>query len=173
MKRRVRAAVIVALMLPALVGGVSAQTRAAPAALEPAFLRWSTGPVRLDGVLNDPAWLAADSLSDFTQLDPDEGQPATERTVVRLLGTAEGLYIGLAAYDSVPRRIGRAQLRRDADLSSDDTFTLLLDPQRDRRSGYLFSVNPNGALYDAEILGPDDTNSDWDGRWDARARLTS
>ena len=90
MKRRVRAAVIVALMLPALVGGVSAQTRAAPAALEPAFLRWSTGPVRLDGVLDDPAWLAADSLSDFTQLDPDEGQPATERTVVRLLGTAEG-----------------------------------------------------------------------------------
>ena len=73
----------------------------------------------------------------------------------------------------MPRRIGRAQLRRDADLSSDDTFTLLLDPQRDRRSGYLFSVNPNGALYDAEILGPDDTNSDWDGRWDARARLTS
>jgi hypothetical protein len=161
------------LGLPLAAGTATAQTLGAPAALQPAFLRWTTGPVQLDGVLDEPAWRAADSLSDFTQLDPDEGKPATEATVVRLLGTAEGLYIGLVAHDSVPARIGRAQLRRDADLSSDDSFTILLDPQRDRRTGYLFSINPNGALYDAEILGPDDTNGDWDGRWDARARVNS
>jgi hypothetical protein len=171
--RRTGAAVLAALVLPVAVRTATAQTPAAMAALEPAFLRWTAGPIQLDGVLDEPAWRRADSLSDFTQLDPDEGEPATERTVVRLVGTAEGLYIGLVAHDSVPARIGRAQLRRDADLSSDDSFTILLDPQRDRRTGYLFSVNPNGAMYDAEIQGPDDTNSDWDGRWDARARLTN
>jgi hypothetical protein len=128
--------------------------------------------VLLDGVLDEPAWLTTDSITDLTQLDPAEGEPATERTVVRLLATTAGLYVGLQAHDSSPGQVGRAQLRRDADLGSDDAFTILLDPQRDRRSGYLFSVNPNGAMYDAEIQGPDDTNSDWDGRWDARARLT-
>jgi hypothetical protein len=138
-----------------------------------AVLRWDSGAIQLDGMLDEPAWLGTDSITDFTQLDPAEGEPASERTVVRLLGTTEGLYVGLQAHDSLPAQVGRAQLRRDADLSSDDAFTILLDPQQDRRSGYVFSVNPNGAMYDAEILGPDDTNGDWDGRWDARARLTS
>ncbi|MBA2458902.1 MAG: hypothetical protein H0V43_08110 [Gemmatimonadales bacterium] len=148
LSRLIRAAGLGALALTAVATGAGAQV---PAALEPALLRWTAGPV---------------------QLDPEEGDPATERTVVRLLGTARGLYIGLLAYDSVPGEIGRAQLHRDADFTSDDSFTILLDPQQDRRTGYLFSVNPNGALYDAEIMGPDDTNPEWDGRWDAHARLT-
>jgi hypothetical protein len=170
--RRIGTAILAALGLPCVAGAATAQTSDGRAALEPAFLRWTPEPIQLDGALDEPAWRTADSLSDFTQLDPDEGQPATERTVVRFLGTAAGLYIGLVAHDSVPARMGRAQLNRDADLSSDDSFSILLDPQRDRRTGYLFSINPNGAMFDAEIQGPDDTNSDWDGHWDARARLT-
>jgi hypothetical protein len=170
--RRVRALVLAALAWAAAAGAANAQTSHPRAALAPALLRWSSGPVHLDGVLDEPAWRAAESVSDFTQLDPAEGEPVTERTVVRLLGTAEALYVGLLAHDSVPAEIGRAQLRRDSDLGTDDTFTILLDPQRDRRTGYLFSLNPNGAMYDAEILGSDDTNDDWDGRWDARARVT-
>lgn len=168
---RLRSAAM-ALVLPFVSNGIAAQAPAATAALEPAYVRWASESVDLDGALDEPAWLAADSVGDFTQLDPDEGMPASERTVVRLLGTAEGLYIGVAAYDSFPARIGRAQLRRDADLSSDDSFTILLDPQHDRRTGYLFSINPNGSMYDAELQGPGSTNSDWDGRWDARTHLT-
>ena len=116
--------------------------------------------------------MTADSITAFTQRDPHEGQPATERTVVRLLRTPHGLYAAVWAYDSQPRTIRHAQLRHDAELDSDDSFTLVLDPQRDQRSGYQFSVNANGARSDAEILSFEQSNTNWDGVWDARARLT-
>ena len=50
--------------------------------------------IRLDGVLDEAAWRAADSITDFRQRDPQEGAPATERTVVRVLATPNGLAVG-------------------------------------------------------------------------------
>ena len=129
-------------------------------------------PITLDGHLVEPVWFVADSIIEFTQREPEEGQPATERTVVRFLARPDGLYIGLWAYDREPGAIRHAQLRRDSDFESDDSFYLLLDPQQDKRSGYIFAVNPNGALADGEINKVDDANYDWDGVWEARAVIT-
>src|SRR5712692_7180328 len=131
-------------------------------------------PIRLDGVPDEPEWLRADSITDFRQQDPDEGAPASERTVVRVLAAPDGLYIGVWSYDSQPGTIRHTQLRRDADfMSSDDHVIILIDPERDQRTGYLFAVNANGALYDGEIVSHENVNSDWNGVWDARARRTS
>lgn len=127
--------------------------------------------MQLDGRFGESVWASADSVVDFTQRDPDEGTPVSERTVVRFVAATDGLWIGVWAYDREPGRIRHAQLRRDADLGSDDSFTIALDAQRDRRSGFLFSVNPNGALQDAEILSFESQNTQWDGVWDARARI--
>ncbi|HEX7122448.1 MAG TPA: carbohydrate binding family 9 domain-containing protein, partial [Gemmatimonadaceae bacterium] len=158
-----------ALLLVASFHPLAAQVAPAPEAR----LQWTTAVIRLDGVPDEPAWATADSISDFTQTDPDEGRPVSERTVVRLLGTSQGLYVALWAWDREPAAIRRAQLRRDADFDSDDQFSLILDPQRDHRSGFVFSVNPNGALRDAELLTFEDANEDWNGVWDARARRHS
>jgi len=128
----------------------------------------ATTTLRLDGVPDEPAWLTADSITDFTQKEPAEGRPATERTVVRLLATPGGLWVGVWAYDAVPAAIRHTALRRDSDFESDDAFTLLLDPLRDRRTGFLFAVNPN----DAQLIDFETTNTDWNGVWDARARIT-
>ncbi|MCU0647270.1 MAG: carbohydrate binding family 9 domain-containing protein [Gemmatimonadaceae bacterium] len=129
--------------------------------------------LRLDGRLDEAAWLTADSITDFTQRDPREGTSASERTVVRLLATEGGLYVGLRAFDREPGAIRRAQLRRDADLSTDDQFSVMIDALRDKRSGFIFSINPNAALVDSEILTFESENRDWDGIWDARARITA
>ena len=153
---------LVGLTCPTLAGAQDSTIRVAALA----------GTVRLDGLPDEAEWYLADSLTDLTQREPASGAPATQRTVVRFLAGPGGLYVGLWAYDSTPGSIRHAQLRRDADFSSDDSFSLLLDPQRDRRSGYLFSVNPNGAMFDGEVQGAGDTNPDWDGVWDARARIT-
>jgi uncharacterized protein DUF5916 len=130
------------------------------------------GPLRLDGAPDEAAWQAADSITEFTQQEPDEGRPATERTVVRLLATDGGLYVALWAFDSQPAAIRRTQLRRDAEFSADDRFSILLDPLHDQRSGLLFTVNANAALEDAEVVSFENSNEEWDGVWDARARLT-
>ena len=131
----------------------------------------AAGPLRLDGVPDEGAWRTADSITAFTQQDPAEGQPGTERTVVRVLAAPDGLWVAFWCFDRHPERIVRAQLRRDADLGSDDHISLFLDPQRDHRSGYLFRVNANGAMVDGEFGGGHDVNDDWNGVWDARARV--
>src|SRR5688572_13755014 len=58
-----------------------AQAPAAPSATFRA-LRTAQPPV-IDGRLSDEAWSQVEAASDFTQRDPDEGKPATERTEVR------------------------------------------------------------------------------------------
>jgi hypothetical protein len=41
-------------------------------------------------------------------------------------------------------------LRRDA-ISVTTIFTVMLSPIGDKRTAFLFSTNPNGALHDAEV----------------------
>ncbi len=161
-----RAAVFVMCALPPFVA------RAQAPAWD-ARITHTTAAIRLDGMLAEVVWLTADSVTAFMQSDPAEGRAGTERTVVRLLATPEGLYVGVWAYDSQPSAIRHTQLRRDADFGPDDSFTLLLDPLRDRRTGFLFEVNPNGAMADAQVINYETINPDWNGVWDARARLTS
>src|SRR3990172_3503002 len=150
-----RAKLATALCLLAASGARAQSGPPAPArtpAAAPARFSWALGGLRRDGLLDEPAWQRADSITDFTQRDPREGEPASERTVVRLVGTAEGLWVGLWAYEAEPVEIRRAQLRRDADFGTDDSFTL---------------------MNDAQIVTFESQNTDWDGIWDARARVTS
>ena len=126
----------------------------------------ASGSIRLDGRLDEPDWATVDSLTDFRQREPAVGEPATERTVVKALSDATTLYIAVRAYDREPGRVRAAQLRRDANLVSDDNIVLLIDSFHDRRSGFVFGTNPNGARWDAQLSGLDNLNEDWNGIWD-------
>lgn len=122
--------------------------------------------IRLDGRLDEPAWAATDSITDFRQREPREGAPATERTTVRVLAGSDALYIAVRAYDTSPQAMRATQLRRDADLTVDDNVTLLIDSFRDRRGAFLFRTNPKGARWDAQLVGFEDPDENWNGIWD-------
>ncbi|MEK7239496.1 MAG: DUF5916 domain-containing protein [Gemmatimonadota bacterium] len=128
--------------------------------------------LQLDGRLSEPAWQRADSIDDFRQRDPIEGAAATERTVVRLVSSSDGLWIGIHAYDREPGRVLHAQLRRDTELDTDDAVQVMLSPLQDKRTAFLFTVNANGAVSDAEVVSFESENRDWDAVWDARAQIT-
>src|SRR5262245_65742849 len=59
----------------------------APPARRAAAVRTSESPT-IDGVLDEKMWQLATAIEDFVQVEPSEGQPATERPEVRLLDTA-------------------------------------------------------------------------------------
>ena len=128
--------------------------------------------LRLDGALDEAVWMLADSITDFRQKEPTEGGPPSERTVVRLLATPAGLAIGWWLHDREPAALRRSQLRRDADQRSDDHVAVVIDGLSDRRSGFFFRVNVNGALWDGEHVTFESGNDEWDGVWDARTRVT-
>ena len=127
--------------------------------------------IRLDGVPDEPAWLTTDSITDWHQKDPAEGERGTQRTVVRVLATDAGLYVAAWMDDPRPDALVHARLRRDDDIESEDYIALLFDSQRDRRTGYLFGTNPNGMLWDGEV-NAENLDTDWNGVWDVRTRIT-
>ena len=122
--------------------------------------------VHLDGRLDEPLWTTADSIWQFRQREPIEGAPSTERTVLKLARDRAALYVGVHAYDSEVRGVRSTQLRRDADLDVDDYVMLLIDSFHDRRSGFVFRTNPNGAMWDAQFTGVDEVDQNWNGIWD-------
>ena len=117
----------------------------------------------LDGRPGEPFWASADSIDAFRQREPREGASASERTVVKVAYDAAALYILVRCEDGDRRGVRASQLRRDADLSSDDNVRLLIDTFDDRRSGFVFGTNPNGAMWDAQFSGVDDLNQNWNG----------
>ena len=122
---------------------------------------------RLDGRLDDPAWQGADSAQ-LTQVEPHESAIPTGRTVVRVLTTGDAIIVGIRADDTDPAGIVSFARQRDATLDSEDHVTIVLDTYLDGRSGYVFSVNPNGARYDALVGSQGErANSSWDAIWQA------
>ena len=128
-------------------------------------VRETVGPIRLDGRLDDADWARADSIIDFRQREPEEGAPASERTTAKVLRDNDALYVAIRAWDRNMPDLRATQLRRDAELDSDDNLTLLIDSFHDRRSGFLFRTNANGAMWDAQIAGSERSDVDWNGIW--------
>ena len=56
-------------------------------------------PPAVDGLVDDEVWSRAEAASRFTQQQPDEGQPASERTEVRILHDRRNVYIGIVCFD--------------------------------------------------------------------------
>ena len=127
--------------------------------------------LHIDGVLDEPMWSAAEPIDQFTQTDPDEGQPATARTQVRVIASATAIAIGVVCDDD-PNGIVSFSVRRDAGLNNEDHVRMVLGPFLDGRSGYVFTINPTGARYDGLIEPGGDDNSEWDGIWDAATKRT-
>ena len=161
---------------PALVGiCLMASTPLVPAAeagQELQVLR-AQEPIRVDGVLDEPAWEQATLISDFTQQDPAVGEPATERTEVRVVLTKSTLYIGAICFDSEPEGIIGRERRRDNTLSNDDRFEIVLDTFHDHRNGFYFVSNPLGTRFDARITDEGSAiNRQWDEGWWVESRIT-
>ncbi len=127
----------------------------------------ASSEIVLDGSLTDAAWAAALPVSDFTQREPNEGAPATERTDVRVLYDDHALYIAARMWDRSPDSV-RAQLARRDRISNSDRFLVFLDCYRDRRTGFYFGINAAGTLYDGTLYNDDWESDTWDGVWEGR-----
>lgn len=130
-------------------------------------------PPHLSGEI-DASWDSATPISDFRQREPFEGKPGTEKTVVRVAYDKHNLYFGVYCYDRNPKGIIATELRRDADYTVDDYFSILISPRNDHRNGYVFNVNPLGTQFD-ELIGDEGRVSDpnWDGIWKSEARIVA
>ena len=150
-------------------------------------------PPMLDGdVLGDPAWAAVEPVSGFHQSAPDEGQPATERTEVRVVFTGDTIYFGIVCYDRDPSGIIVSDSRRDSSMNNADSFQMVLDTFSDRQNGFVFGTSPAGQEYDGQVINEGGARSffgggggggfsrgsgggfnlNWDGAWQVRTAIS-
>lgn len=132
--------------------------------------RANPGTPEIDGRLDEAVWALAEVITDFVQRDPNEGEPASERTEAWVLYDDGALYVGIRAYDSEPDRIVGQLTRRDQHSES-DWLAVSIDSYYDRRTAFEFAVNPAGVERDKYLF--DDTNEDdsWDAVWDVATRI--
>lgn len=90
----------------------------------------------MDGLLEETVWQQAEAGSDFVQREPNPGQPASERTEVRVIFTDAALYVGIRALASDPGAIVAEEMQRDGALFRDDSVLVLLDTFNDNRNAY-------------------------------------
>lgn len=121
------------------------------------------GSIHIDGRLDEAAWTVAPVVDQFTQIEPDEGAPSSQRTEVPILYDDHALYVGARLWDTgeVTGWLGR----RDMALGDSDWFGVMLDSYHDHRTAIGFDVNPAGVRRDEVKIIESDDNS-WDPVWD-------
>lgn len=129
--------------------------------------------IKLDGDLSEKSWQDAPLLTDLRTTVPVEGGTPTGITEVRILAEPKNIYFGIICHDPNPSGIVSFSKLRDVDLENEDHIRIVLDPSLDGQSGYIFSVNPNAARYDALVSNRGESeNKNWDGVWEAKTRIT-
>jgi uncharacterized protein DUF5916 len=131
---------------------------------------------KLDGLLSEEFWAGARLIDDFRQREPDEGDPATERTEVRVVYSGDVMIVGIKAFHTDPDLIVSRILQRDrvmtrrgfggASFAGDDGVAIMFDPFHDHRNGMIFATNPNGAEYDALLTDENAFDVNWRGVWE-------
>ena len=189
--------VLCALAIPAALAlhptFVNAQTAAAVPTRSLVATRLIGDAPTVDGRVDDDASAKVAPYTDFVQVDPNLGQPASEKTEVRVTFDDRNLYVSVIAFDTEPDKITYTQSKRDADLTDSDSIQFIFDTFNDHQNGFVFGTDPSGVEYDGQVAGEGATGSsalfgvgggrstrgalgafnvNWDANWTVRAQVT-
>lgn len=135
---------------PAAAQAVSAGVLAGRPSVNASF---APEPPTVDGALDDRVWSTATRLTDFVQISPLEGDPATEETDVFVAFDSTHLYLGMHAHYSNPSIVRASRVDRDQASFSDDTISVYLDPFLDQQRAFVFTLNGYGVQGDSLMGG--------------------
>ncbi len=130
-----------------------------------------SGPIRLDGILNESAWRDAREIGEFTQAMPKPGQPPTERTHVWLARDDNYLYVAVRCEEHQIDKLVAKSMQRDTQVTMEDNIELFFDTYYDHRNAYYFATTPVGVLTDGRVVENRRPSLEWDGIWDVRAHV--
>jgi Domain of unknown function (DUF5916)/Carbohydrate family 9 binding domain-like len=131
------------------------------------------GAIVLDAKLDEAAWKAATPITEFRQIDPDEGKPGTQRTEVRFLFDDDALYVGAKMYDTAGAKGVTTRLVRRDDNFDSDYIELVIDGYHDHLGRAFFDLNPSGSKRDAIGIGTSCCDASWDPVWEAATHIDS
>lgn len=138
-------------------------------AREPIKLPRLSGPITLDGVLDEAAWEAIEPLPLIMSQPTYKGE-VVEPTEIRVAYDNDYIYLSGKLYVRDPGDIRANSYYRDR-WSGDDTFAIIIDSFNDKQNAKWFFTNPLGTRVDMAVSddaegGFKGINSDWNSHWD-------
>lgn len=129
--------------------------------------------VAVNGSLDEDAWTEADVATGFRQFEPNEGEPASQDTEVRILYGPEAIYVGAMMHDENPSQIMATLGRRD-ERNRADWLTISFDSNNNQETAYTFAVNAAGIQLDG-LQGGSGSRVDesWDAVWESGVAIIS
>ena len=128
--------------------------------------------IKVDGVLDESVWQSVEPIRQLYQIQPDQGEPATEQSEVRILYDDKKLYFGFIFYDEMDKIVANDMRRDSPGLRSNDYGFLLLDTYNDRRNAVFFRFTPVGGMEDTAVSNSGGSlNTSWDIVWECRCRI--
>ena len=127
-----------------------------------------TAPIRIDGQLDEALYASVPAISDFIQIEPREGSPATQRTDVWLFFDDNRVYVTARCWESDLERMVANEMRRDngTNYSGSDNVGFLFDTFYDRQNAIVFLFNPIGGRNDGQVTNERQYNGDWNPIYD-------
>jgi len=135
-------------ILVALAGGDSRASQAEPAARH-YLVKRVTGPVIIDGKLEEADWAACEPIR---LAGYNEGVRVKQQTTARMLWDDSFLYISWHCEDT---QIWSTLTVRDDTLYQQEVVEVFINPDGDREAYLELEVNPLGTLWDGFILRRD------------------
>jgi hypothetical protein len=123
-----------------------------------------TSAIKIDGELNETAWLIKETASNFWMKFPTDNGHAPKNIEVKVCYDNEFIYFAAKIEEKKPY-IGQS-LKRDSRIRESDGLGIVLDPINKKTNGYYFSVTAyNVQADDVMSGGDDDLTFSWDTKW--------
>lgn len=151
---------VIALMIASAVSGIGLCDSEQEAFQSPTYAIYRAGTaIKIDGRLDEPAWVAAPDMGDFHFTWYERGEK--ERTIAKMLWDDDYLYIAHICQDA---HITARHTEHDAPIPEDDCFEVMLAPKPERPKHY-FNIEWNllGGYVDGHRTdGPEGPRVPWD-----------
>lgn len=130
-------------------------------------IKKSTGPIKIDGVLNENAWLESAAVSDFVMCNPYDSLCAQVRTDVKIAYDDKYIYISAECFLKEPGAFVVESMKRDFNFGVNDNFLVFIDSFEDKTTGFAFGANAAGAQWDGQMSEGAKVNLNWDNKWES------
>lgn len=136
----------------------------------------SPSDVRVDGILDEAAWLSATRVLLPFETNPGDNTAAPVDTECLVTFSSTHLYFGCTAEDPDPSSI-RAYITDRDDIAQHDRIVMVIDPFNDARRAFEFGISALGVQFDAVSTtgqqGGTSSDASWDAIWNSAGRTTS
>ncbi|MCD4745058.1 MAG: carbohydrate binding family 9 domain-containing protein [Bacteroidales bacterium] len=128
-------------------------------------------PPKIDGILNDRVWENIPVATDFFQFDPYNGEPATQKTEIKIAYNDNALFIGAMMFDTAPDSILTGLAKRDDfEYINADILTIDISPYNDGLYAFSYKVSASGVQGD-EKFSPSEKDVNWDAVWESCVKI--